>query len=632
MLDMEGGKEGLELLGGNKVRTNRDHLHKDKPLFVDELIAKNRKSVNTHKPVPKKKDNLKLLSMAIANYFEYNKKQEKKASVLPQREPVEVKKKPGTKFNSLLEPKPVTNLAGHKETKQRTYIHYEERKLEVEHKTNQRKDSTSIPKHRPNGLNDNTPKANTWRITMHEGGCEKSNLQLARDKTILKMLHPSQSQEKRLKPESFNRGLGERQDGHHKKRSVFTACINSINKKTEKNLPKMKTPTNGGGAGDGNEHKQVYSGLEVEQKGYFYKPDLKKKEHETKLYQTNKFDGRKEIKSMLEGYRFNNKENVSGNMTPSKFDVYERDLFTDELGAQALKDKYKPMENNISSFGKLIRRNKVENLGMANTEDRRIDSSLLHRKKKSMMPVPSEERGPKEKLKMKRPHLGLELLSKKWKQEGFPKDLDTDRSLSQLNRSEGVIIDKSKLSSESSLVALDKDLVCQEENLNLDLSSGCEPEYQGLYATEGLAGGACGEGSGEAREEYHLIYDEDLYRNLLASEEEYVVNPHYQEGRQIRWNMRAILFDWMIEVSDDFSLKRSTFYYAIYYVDQYLAVTPSVTTKNLQLIGVTALDIAAKLEEIYVPVMADFAMASLNTFHVDQIKETELKMLKVGSL
>jgi hypothetical protein len=518
ILEVDGGREPLDQLGGHKVRTNRDHLHKDKPLFVDELIARSRKYNNAHKAAPKKKDNLKLLSLAIANYFEYNKKQEKKALIVPQRDSAEIKKKPATKYNSLLEPKPVANLEVHAAARQRTYIHYEERGSEIEEKTNAPKNSTSIPRSRPNGLNDNTPKANTWRISMHEGGGDKPSMLLTRDKTIPKMLHPSQSHEKRIKHESFNKVMAERQEVHHKKSSVFTACINSINKRTEINVPKTRTPKNGGCPKEGTEPRQVYRGMDVEQKGYFYKPDLKKKDHETKLSLGNKFEEAREIKSMLEPERFNNKENISANLRPARPKEYEREGLEDQVSSQPLKLNKKIGQNTGGFFGKLIRRNNVDNAGISNTGDQRADSSLAHRKKKSMMPILSEERDLKEKARVKRPNLGMELLSKKWKQVRFLKGSDTDKSLSEYNRSEGVIIDKSKLSSESSLVALGKELVCQEENLNLNLSSARDLAEEPFYALAGLeAEESTGEGERQ-REEYHFIYDEDLYRNLLASE------------------------------------------------------------------------------------------------------------------
>lgn len=62
--------------------------------------------------------------------------------------------------------------------------------------------------------------------------------------------------------------------------------------------------------------------------------------------------------------------------------------------------------------------------------------------------------------------------------------------------------------------------------------------------------------------------------------------------------MRAILVDWLAEVHLKFRLVPETLYLTINIVDRYLS-RATVSKKNLQLIGVTSLMIAAKYEEIY---------------------------------
>ncbi len=75
--------------------------------------------------------------------------------------------------------------------------------------------------------------------------------------------------------------------------------------------------------------------------------------------------------------------------------------------------------------------------------------------------------------------------------------------------------------------------------------------------------------------------------------------------------MRAILFDWMMEVSEEFMLKRETFYIAINLVDRFLSLSKvEIPKMDLQLIGVTSIFIAAKVEEVYVPRVNDFALST----------------------
>ncbi|KAH8410283.1 hypothetical protein KR009_010710, partial [Drosophila setifemur] len=71
--------------------------------------------------------------------------------------------------------------------------------------------------------------------------------------------------------------------------------------------------------------------------------------------------------------------------------------------------------------------------------------------------------------------------------------------------------------------------------------------------------------------------------------------------------MRAILLDWLIEVCEVYKLHRETFYLAVDYLDRYLYVAHKVQKTHLQLIGITCLFVAAKVEEIYPPKIGEFA-------------------------
>lgn len=70
--------------------------------------------------------------------------------------------------------------------------------------------------------------------------------------------------------------------------------------------------------------------------------------------------------------------------------------------------------------------------------------------------------------------------------------------------------------------------------------------------------------------------------------------------------MVAILFDWLIEVTHSFHFKRETFYLAVNYVERYLMKQENVEVSRFQLLGVTAIFIAHKCEEIYPKTMKDF--------------------------
>lgn len=82
--------------------------------------------------------------------------------------------------------------------------------------------------------------------------------------------------------------------------------------------------------------------------------------------------------------------------------------------------------------------------------------------------------------------------------------------------------------------------------------------------------------------------------------------------------MRSVLVDWLVEVVDEFNLQSTTLYMAVGLVDRFLSVM-SVLRGKLQLVGTTAMYIAAKLEEIYPPELVDFAYITDNTYSQTQV-------------
>jgi hypothetical protein len=117
---------------------------------------------------------------------------------------------------------------------------------------------------------------------------------------------------------------------------------------------------------------------------------------------------------------------------------------------------------------------------------------------------------------------------------------------------------------------------------------------------------------------------------LISWEGVYSPDPDYFERWQpdITNMMRAILLDWMMEVWNEFTLKRETFHYSLNYVDRFLSAHANIKKEELQLIGVTALFLAAKMEEVYSPRVADFAKSTDNGYNVEQIVKMEKLMLK----
>ena len=69
---------------------------------------------------------------------------------------------------------------------------------------------------------------------------------------------------------------------------------------------------------------------------------------------------------------------------------------------------------------------------------------------------------------------------------------------------------------------------------------------------------------------------------------------------EINPSMRAILVDWLVDVHNKFELSPETFYLTINIIDRFLA-TKIVPRRELQLVGIGAMLIASKYEEIWAP-------------------------------
>jgi len=95
----------------------------------------------------------------------------------------------------------------------------------------------------------------------------------------------------------------------------------------------------------------------------------------------------------------------------------------------------------------------------------------------------------------------------------------------------------------------------------------------------------------------------------------------------INEKMRRILIDWMLKVHQKFKLLPETLFLTVNIIDRYLS-QEMVTRKTLQLIGVTAMHIAWKYEEIYPPEANDFVYITDNAYTKKELLDTEYKILK----
>lgn len=123
-------------------------------------------------------------------------------------------------------------------------------------------------------------------------------------------------------------------------------------------------------------------------------------------------------------------------------------------------------------------------------------------------------------------------------------------------------------------------------------------------------------------------YIQSIFSHMLLTESLNLPQVGYMKLQSdINERMRGILIDWLIEVHLKFKLLPETLYLTVNLIDRYLGLE-LITRDKLQLIGVTAMLIACKYEEIYPPELKDFVYITDNAYTKQQIMDMEYTMLK----
>ena len=128
-----------------------------------------------------------------------------------------------------------------------------------------------------------------------------------------------------------------------------------------------------------------------------------------------------------------------------------------------------------------------------------------------------------------------------------------------------------------------------------------------------------------------LEYISDIWNNLRTAELEEPCLPKYENIKKqidINENSRALLIDWIIEVHYKFKLRRETLFFCVLIIDRFLS-KQNISINKFQLLGITALFIASKLEEILCPEIFQFVIITDNTFSKEEILSMENEILKL---
>lgn len=122
-------------------------------------------------------------------------------------------------------------------------------------------------------------------------------------------------------------------------------------------------------------------------------------------------------------------------------------------------------------------------------------------------------------------------------------------------------------------------------------------------------------------------YTEEIFKFKKEKAREYAASYNYMHHQtDINQKMREILIDWIVEVHLKWHLMPETLYLAISITDRFLE-RKLVIRQKLQLVGITAMLIAAKFEEIHPPEVKDCVYITDRAYTRAQILSMEVAIL-----
>ncbi|KAI9736184.1 MAG: hypothetical protein M1834_001069 [Cirrosporium novae-zelandiae] len=124
-------------------------------------------------------------------------------------------------------------------------------------------------------------------------------------------------------------------------------------------------------------------------------------------------------------------------------------------------------------------------------------------------------------------------------------------------------------------------------------------------------------------------YGDEIFDYMRTLEKKMLPNAHYMDNQaEITWSMRSVLMDWLVQVHHRFNLLPETLFLCVNYIDRFLSCK-IVSLGKLQLVGATAIFIAAKYEEINCPSVQEIVYMVDGSYAVDELLKAERFMLSM---
>lgn len=128
--------------------------------------------------------------------------------------------------------------------------------------------------------------------------------------------------------------------------------------------------------------------------------------------------------------------------------------------------------------------------------------------------------------------------------------------------------------------------------------------------------------------QYVTSHVREIFNNLRETEERHIAQAGYipRMQNEINEKMRSILVDWLVDVHVKFKLLPETMFLTVNLIDRYLEKN-SIPRQKLQLIGIGAMLIASKYEDIYPPEIKEFEYIADRAYSREEIIDIEGKII-----
>jgi len=117
---------------------------------------------------------------------------------------------------------------------------------------------------------------------------------------------------------------------------------------------------------------------------------------------------------------------------------------------------------------------------------------------------------------------------------------------------------------------------------------------------------------------------ECMKKQMLKKEEFYQPKSYYFRLQpHLNETMRSILFDWLMEVSEEYHLTKETTHLSFNYIDRVLCTYSRFPREKYQLLGITCLFIASKIEEIHALKPKDVVLVTDKSYTFEEVTTME---------